>query len=36
MVLLKACGKKTKYQEGSSQDIGKTLLYLFGDPPYIL
>ena len=32
MVLLKARGKKTKYQEGSSQDIGKTFLYLFGDP----
>ena len=33
MVLFKARGKKIKYRKESSQDIGKTFLSLFGDPP---
>ena len=33
MVLFKACGKKTKYWEESSQEISKTFLYHFCDPP---
>ena len=32
VILFKARGKKTMYRGESSQDIGETFLYLFGDP----
>ena len=33
MILFKSRGKKTKYRGESSQDIGETFSYLFGDFP---
>ena len=33
VILFKGRGKNTMYRGESSQDIGETFLYLFGDPP---